>query len=146
LLPFLATVPAGSCPRTRGARGLRYQSMRSEPHIPQAFIWTRISSSFILGVGISSIRMSCCPWYIAAFMGVQWFLCGFALKTFPRGCMVMLACEPLCLSTQSVISLSVKTLLKHVVSVLFLLNSARFLSVKSFGTPSFSCRSWRPHV
>ena len=29
------------------------------------------------------------------------------------------------------ISLSVKTLLKHVVSVLFLLNSARFLSVKT---------------
>jgi len=32
-----------------------------------------------------------------------------------------------------VISLSVKTLLKHVGSALFLLNSARFLSVRSFG-------------
>ncbi len=42
----------------------------------------------------------------------------------------MLGFEPLCLSTQSVISLSVKTLLKHVGSVLFLLNSAWFLSVK----------------
>ena len=43
----------------------------------------------------------------------------------------MLEFESLCLSTQVVISLSVKTLLKHVVSVLFLLNSARFLSVKT---------------
>ena len=51
----------------------------------------------------------------------------------------MLACEPLCLSAQSVISLSVKTLLKHVGSVLFLLNSAGFLSVKSFGC-------WVSHV
>ena len=45
----------------------------------------------------------------------------------------MLGFEALCLSTQSVISLSVKTLLKHVGSRLFLLNSAWFLSVKSFG-------------
>jgi len=58
----------------------------------------------------------------------------------------MLSFEPLCLSAQSVISLSVKTLLKHVGSVLFLLNSACFLSVKSFGTLSFSCQSWRPCV
>jgi len=45
----------------------------------------------------------------------------------------MLACEALCLSAQSVISLRLKTLLKHVGSVLFLLNSAGFLSVKNFG-------------
>ena len=45
----------------------------------------------------------------------------------------MLEFEALCLSTQSVISLSVKTLLNHVGSRLFLLNSARLLSVKSFG-------------
>jgi len=49
----------------------------------------------------------------------------------------MLASEALCLSTQSVISLSVKTLLKHVGSVLFLLNSAWFLSVRSFGHAEF---------
>jgi len=49
----------------------------------------------------------------------------------------MLESEALCLSTQSVIFLSVKTLLKHVGSVLFLLNSARFLSDKSFGMLSF---------
>jgi len=43
----------------------------------------------------------------------------------------MLECESLCLSTQSVISLSVKTMLNNVGSALFLLNSARFLSVKT---------------
>jgi hypothetical protein len=37
---------------------------------------------------------------------------------------LMFVWDPLCLSAQSVISLSVKTLLKHVGSVLFLLNSA----------------------
>ena len=40
----------------------------------------------------------------------------------------MLSFEPLCLSTQSVISLSVKTLLKHAGSALFLLKPARLLS------------------
>ena len=53
--------------------------------------------------------------------------------------MVVLGFEVLCLSAQSVISLSVKTLLKHVGSALFLLNSAWFLSVESFGMLSFSC-------
>ena len=51
----------------------------------------------------------------------------------------MLGFEPLRLSTRSVISLSVKTLLKHVGLKLFLLNSAGFLSVESFGMLSFSC-------
>ena len=45
---------------------------------------------------------------------------------------LMLELAFLCLSAQSVISLSVKTLLKHVGSKLFLLNSAGFLSVKNF--------------
>jgi hypothetical protein len=43
---------------------------------------------------------------------------------------VVLGLEALCLSTQSVISLSVKTMLKHADSVFFLLNPAWFLSVK----------------
>jgi len=51
----------------------------------------------------------------------------------------MLACEPLCLSTQSVISLSVKTLLKHVGLEVFLLNSAGFLSDKILDMLIFSC-------
>jgi hypothetical protein len=46
----------------------------------------------------------------------------------------MLGFEPLCLSTHSVISLSVKTLLKHVVLKLFLLKSVRLLSVKTINT------------
>jgi hypothetical protein len=45
--------------------------------------------------------------------------------------MDMLACEPLCLSTQFVIFLSVKSMLLHVGLKLFLLNSAWFLSVKT---------------
>jgi len=45
---------------------------------------------------------------------------------------LVLKLESLCLSTQSVISLSLKTLLKHVGLKLFLLNFVRFLSVKSF--------------
>jgi hypothetical protein len=49
----------------------------------------------------------------------------------------MLACEPLCLSTQPVISLRLKTLLKHVGFLLFLLNSALLLSVKSSGHAEF---------
>ncbi len=62
-----------------------------------------------------------------------------------KGLLTWLVLKPerLCLSAQSVISLSVKTLLKHVGSVLFSLNSARSLSNKSFGMPSFSCWSWR---
>jgi hypothetical protein len=44
----------------------------------------------------------------------------------------MLELESLCLSTQSVISLSLKTLLKHVGFQLFLLNSARLLSNERF--------------
>jgi hypothetical protein len=51
----------------------------------------------------------------------------------------MLLFEPLCLSTQVVISLSVKTMLNNVDSKLFLLNSAWFFSVKSFGKLGFSC-------
>ena len=45
----------------------------------------------------------------------------------------MFEVEPLCLSAQAVISLRLKTLLKHVGFRLFLLNSARLLSVESFG-------------
>jgi hypothetical protein len=51
----------------------------------------------------------------------------------------MLDFEPLCLSAQPVISLSVKTMLKHVGSALFLLKSAVLLSVESFGC-------WVSHV
>jgi len=43
----------------------------------------------------------------------------------------MLNFEALCLSAQSVIFLSVKTLLKHVGLKLFLLNSAGLLSVEA---------------
>jgi hypothetical protein len=43
----------------------------------------------------------------------------------------MLAWEPLRLSAQVVISLSLKTLLKHVGLKLFLLNSARLLRLKT---------------
>jgi hypothetical protein len=52
----------------------------------------------------------------------------------------MLKPEPLCLSTQSVISLSVKTLLNNVGLKLFLLNSARFLS--KFRHAEFSALSY----
>ena len=41
---------------------------------------------------------------------------------------LMLGFEPLCLSTQSVISLRLKTMLKHGVFRVFLLNSERLLS------------------
>ena len=51
----------------------------------------------------------------------------------------MLVEELLLLSTQSVISLSLKTLLKHAGFTLFLLNPARFLSVKSFCMLGFLC-------
>jgi hypothetical protein len=51
---------------------------------------------------------------------------------------LMFVWEALCLSTQVVISLSVKTLLNNVVSVLFLLNSVWFLSVKSLAR-ALSC-------
>jgi hypothetical protein len=47
-------------------------------------------------------------------------------------CQLMLTRESLCLSTQSVISLSLKTLLNNVVSALFLLNSAGLLSDEEF--------------
>jgi hypothetical protein len=50
----------------------------------------------------------------------------------------MLACEALRLSTQPVISLSVKTLLDNVEIKVFLLKSAVLLSNKSLGAPSFS--------
>jgi hypothetical protein len=43
----------------------------------------------------------------------------------------MLACEALCLSTQSVISLSVKTMLNNVGFKIFLLKPARLLREKS---------------
>jgi hypothetical protein len=56
-----------------------------------------------------------------------------------RCCQHALAREPLLLSTQTVISLSLKTMLNHVDFVLFLLKPAGFLSVKSFG-------SWVSHV
>ncbi len=49
----------------------------------------------------------------------------------------MLGFEALCLSTQSVISLSVKTMLNYVGFMLFLLNSARLLRVKSLGMLDF---------
>jgi|GEM_PF-2745299 hypothetical protein len=63
------------------------------------------------------------------FDGVcQMCLCATGIDVAKRA---MLEFESLCLSTQFVISLSVKTLLKHAVSVLFLLNSAWFLSVKT---------------
>jgi hypothetical protein len=63
------------------------------------------------------------------FDGVcQMCLCATGIDVAKRA---MLEFESLCLSAQSVISLSVKTLLKHVGPVLFLLNSAWFLSVKT---------------
>jgi hypothetical protein len=64
----------------------------------------------------------------------------------------MLEFEPLCLSAQSVISLSLKTMLNHVGFRLLLLNSARLLSEKSFGNMAFlnpevvgGIADWLPH-
>jgi len=54
--------------------------------------------------------------------------------------------EPLCLSTQFVIFLSLKTLLKHVVSALFLLNSERLLSNEEFGRVEFPMLESASHV
>ena len=50
----------------------------------------------------------------------------------------MLACEPSCLSTQSVIFLSLKTMLNHADFSVFLLKSERSLREKSYGITSFS--------
>jgi hypothetical protein len=59
------------------------------------------------------------------FDETRWFEGSVREETW---CGLMLCFEPLCLSTQVVISLSVKTLLNHVGSALFLLKSARLLS------------------
>ena len=67
-----------------------------------------------------------CPSRLLCDASVFGFLSGM------RARVVCVGSEALCLSTRSVISLSVKSMLKHVGSVLFLLNSARLLSVKSW--------------
>jgi hypothetical protein len=63
------------------------------------------------------------------FDGGSWLSDSFVRKR--HGCLGV-GFEALCLSTQFVISLSAKTLLKNVVLKLFLLNSATFLRAKSF--------------
>jgi hypothetical protein len=74
----------------------------------------------------SYVRAHSLPAASADDASVFGFLSGMRARLF------VLGLEALCLSTQTVISLSVKTLLKHVGLKLFLLNSARLLRVKSW--------------
>jgi hypothetical protein len=89
-----------------------------------------------LGTGLRenrscTLRLPCSGWAISAGRENATFV-SWVVGSAHHVEFLMLGWEPLLLSTQSVIFLSLKTMLNNVGSALFLLNSATFLSVKSF--------------